>query len=393
MNKRLSYLSLLFLFLFTTPCLAANRYWVGGTASWDGTANSEWSTSSGGAGGSAEPTAADDVFLDAASGAVTVTVATGTAVCRSLNMTGYTGTWASSGAAISIGDGTAGNYTLASGMTYSFGNSTNFISTTGTNLLTFNGKTITNAIIFNGVGGTWQFQDAFANNLKNVTVTNGTLDTNGMSVTSRAITMGGGTLTLGASTVTLGANEGDITALVGITGGTLTANTSTIIILDTGTNAKEFVGGGKAFNNLTLNSGGAGALTMTGANTFATVTIGAGRNVIFPAATTQTVTSFVGSGTAGNQVVITSSTGGSAATLSDSAGTNTCTQCNLTDSTAAGGATWNCLDCTEGTGNSGWNFITSGPANVKTINSTVKASVKTINGTAIASVKTLNGTA
>jgi hypothetical protein len=42
----------------------ANRYWVGGTATWDNTAGTKWATTSGGAGGSTAPTAADDVFFD-----------------------------------------------------------------------------------------------------------------------------------------------------------------------------------------------------------------------------------------------------------------------------------------------------------------------------------------
>ena len=42
----------------------ANRYWVGGTATWDNTAGTKWATISGGAGGSTAPTAADDVFFD-----------------------------------------------------------------------------------------------------------------------------------------------------------------------------------------------------------------------------------------------------------------------------------------------------------------------------------------
>ena len=74
----------------------ANRYWVGGTASWDGTAGTKWATTSGGAGGASVPTSADDVFFDANSGAVTVTK-TGTEFCASCNFTGFTGTFAGTG--------------------------------------------------------------------------------------------------------------------------------------------------------------------------------------------------------------------------------------------------------------------------------------------------------
>jgi len=40
----------------------ADRYWVGGTANWDGTAGTKWATSSGGNGGASVPTTADDVL-------------------------------------------------------------------------------------------------------------------------------------------------------------------------------------------------------------------------------------------------------------------------------------------------------------------------------------------
>ena len=69
------------------------RYWVGGTANWDATAGTKWATTSGGVGGASVPTSADDVYFDAASGAVTCTVAA-TSVCRALDFTGFTGTFA-----------------------------------------------------------------------------------------------------------------------------------------------------------------------------------------------------------------------------------------------------------------------------------------------------------
>ena len=85
----------------------ANRYWVGGTATWDATAGTKWAATSGGAGGETVPTAADDVFFDSnSSGTITIS---SNRVARSINCTGFTGTWShSSGNTISIGDGTAG---------------------------------------------------------------------------------------------------------------------------------------------------------------------------------------------------------------------------------------------------------------------------------------------
>jgi hypothetical protein len=54
----------------------ANRYWVGGTGTWDSSSTANWSATPGGASGASAPTVADDVFFDSGSGtAATVTVA------------------------------------------------------------------------------------------------------------------------------------------------------------------------------------------------------------------------------------------------------------------------------------------------------------------------------
>ncbi len=57
----------------------ADRYWVGGTGTWDATSTANWSETSGGAGGASAPTSLDDVYFDSGSdiGAnFTVTVGT-----------------------------------------------------------------------------------------------------------------------------------------------------------------------------------------------------------------------------------------------------------------------------------------------------------------------------
>jgi hypothetical protein len=72
----------------------ANRYWVGGTGDWDNLALLKWASTSGGLGGQTVPTSADNVFFDANSGANTVTIGAGTAICSTLTMTGFTGTLA-----------------------------------------------------------------------------------------------------------------------------------------------------------------------------------------------------------------------------------------------------------------------------------------------------------
>jgi hypothetical protein len=102
----------------------ANRFWVGGTASWDATAGTKWALTSGGAGGQAVPTSSDDVFFDGTSGAVTIT----------LGSIQNAKTFANSAALI-----VAGNITLASGMTLT---GVGGYQPSGTCLFTTAGKTI-----------------------------------------------------------------------------------------------------------------------------------------------------------------------------------------------------------------------------------------------------------
>jgi len=55
----------------------ANRYWVGGAGTWDSTNTTNWSATSGGAGGATVPTAADIALFDTNSGTGTVTFTNG----------------------------------------------------------------------------------------------------------------------------------------------------------------------------------------------------------------------------------------------------------------------------------------------------------------------------
>jgi hypothetical protein len=82
----------------------ADRFWVGGTGTWDATTTTNWSTTSGGAGGASAPTSADDVYFDAnsdAGGAFTVTVAAGGRNCKNFDSTGVDQAMVLAGAAAS----------------------------------------------------------------------------------------------------------------------------------------------------------------------------------------------------------------------------------------------------------------------------------------------------
>jgi len=74
----------------------ANRYWVGGTGTWDSSSTANWSGTSGGLGGASVPTSADDVYFDANSGGGVCTIGGASVDCNSLTTVGYTGSFYSS---------------------------------------------------------------------------------------------------------------------------------------------------------------------------------------------------------------------------------------------------------------------------------------------------------
>jgi hypothetical protein len=79
----------------------------------------------------------------------------------------------------------------------------------------------------------------------------------------------------------------------------------------------------------------------------------------FEAGSTQTVNNFTVSGTAGNLVYLESLTPGTIWNLTKTSGTVTVTYCDITDSDANGGATFNCVNGVNGGNNTGWNFSSS----------------------------------
>lgn len=247
----------------------ANRYWVGGTASWDGTAGTKWATTSGGAGGASVPTTADDVFLDANSGASTVTIATGNTGAKSITCTGFTGTLAGT-ADITV----AGSMTLATGMTFTYSGITTF---TATGTIVSAGKSWPYIININGAGITVTLGDALQGTNCLLVVDQGTFNTANYSVTISGLTSDSTstrTVQLGSSTVSLSRSSPlDFNPSTGLT---FSSGTSQINLTNeggpnisaysaltfynvsfTGTTDSydcSIIGTGLTFNNLTLTS-------------------------------------------------------------------------------------------------------------------------------------------
>lgn len=87
-----------------------------------------------------------------------------------VNFTGFSGTLNTRAHNI------LGNVNFSSTMTTgSSANAMSFTSTSGTKTITSNNVTLNFPVTFNGIGGTWQFQDAFKQNYADFTLTNGTV--------------------------------------------------------------------------------------------------------------------------------------------------------------------------------------------------------------------------
>ena len=139
--------------------------------------------------------------------------------------------------------------------------------------------------------------------------------------------------------------------------------TGTGTITLTSASAKTFQGGSKSWG--TLVQAGAGALTITGSNSFADLQATAGgrpSTISFTAGTTSTFTMFTLAGTAGNLVTIGSATA-AAHTLSKSSGYVTASYLSISYSTATGGAVWYASPSTNTNGgnNTGWQFTAPPP--------------------------------
>ena len=374
----------------------ANRYWVG-SGTWNTSSTTNWSASSGGAGGASVPGAADTAYFDANSGActlgsdVTVGAVNQTGYTNALTGTGYTiklalygAAWigattctnvnvscdmytAQSGRTITAGNvsesnsvnfkvsagtntisvtgsvrdldftGFSGTFqntartifgilTISSGVTVSGGaNVTLFAATSGPKTITTNGKNLDFPITFSGVGGAWALQDNLSlGSTRTATLSNGTLDLNGKTMSVGTFATGAGTKNLTFNGGTLACSAATTTAFNNAQPANFstTAGTGTGVIQMTAASSKTFVGGGSTYS-CALVQAGAGNLTISGANTFQDIQAspaGKPSTILFPAGVTTTVSAFTLGGTSGSLISINSSNGTTQASLLDSSG-------------------------------------------------------------------------
>jgi hypothetical protein len=333
-----------------------SRYYVGGAANWDGTAGTKWAGVDGGTGGATVPTTNEDVFFTATSGAVTVTRATTSSNCRHLDCTGFTGTITGSQAMQCNG-----NLKLVAGMTFSDTGTWAF-GGTSSQTVTMGGKSFGNDIEFNAAGGTWQLQDGLTTTGA-LSLTNGTLDTNGQAVSSVSFVSSNSNtraLTLGATVWSItGTAAATLWNIATSTGMTLSAGTSEIKFTGNSTSDKTFAGGGLTYNNVTNDTNGTGKFIVSGANTFNVFDVAKtnnSRTVQFPPATVNTFTSFKRTAGTGHTL---QSSGAGVHELTQISGTNSVSNLTIDHSIATGGASWQALTSNtnvDGGVNTGWIF-------------------------------------
>lgn len=334
----------------------ADRYWVGGTASWDATAGTKWATTSGGAGGAAVPTSADNVFFDANSGSGTVTVAT-TVNALDLDFTGFTGTFAGT----NTFGGVYGSLTLSSGMTLTYSTEIIMRGTTAATITT-NGKSLTCKISVDKTGSV-TLQDAFTSS-KGMELKRGTLDTNNKAVSLSTLGVTNTatkTLTLGASTVTC-TGGGEFWS-INASSTTINAASATIKSTPAGISTLTFAGGGFTYGTLSIEGSTANTIAIGGANTFGTLasTRPSAYTITFPSSTTTTVETWSINGSNGKNVSLRSSTAGTQFTLAKSGGgTVEATYLDIKDSAATPGSTWVAKNSIDSGNNTGWT-ITAPP--------------------------------
>lgn len=135
----------------------SNRFWVGGTGTWDSTTTTHWSSTTGGSGGASVPGSADVATFDSASGGGTVTVDStiGGTTVGGITLSSFTGTldFATNNPSFTIGafgglvDSGTGTHTLNMGSgTWTFtANNGNVVNITNSNL-TLNANTSTIAL-------------------------------------------------------------------------------------------------------------------------------------------------------------------------------------------------------------------------------------------------------
>lgn len=315
----------------------ANRYWVGGTGTWDSVNVLNWSLTSGGVGGATVPGAADAAIFNESSGGGLVTIGENVTVLtctfsaftgsvdnnnKIINIQGNAATVYSHNTTISFSNnptvnlnysGATGTRTVSGRVGVSEANAVSVNITAGSDIVNLSSSiSVYKNVNFTGFSGTVSTGNRrYYGNLTYVaglTLTSGSFGTHFFSATS------------GTQTITMAGKSPDGPFTFDGVGGTYAFTDALVIPVG---RALTFSAGTLKFKNGTTNSFGS----------FAT--------------------------TGSTQKTLQSSLDGSQAILSQASGTVNTTYLTIQDINATGGATWNALyenQNIDAGGNTGWNF-------------------------------------
>ena len=202
----------------------------------------------------------------------------------------------------------------------------------GSQTITSAGKTFTQQIVIDSPSGSVTLQDAFVNSISGsrLTLNSGTFSDGGYSVTLSGTATGSGFNLTSTAYTSLATINGVWTIAGSGTAWNTAVGIASMSVSGTGTisltsaSAKTFGGGGLSYSGITLDQGGAGALTISGNNTFKDITnsySATGATSIAFAATTQTLTQFTATGASGKVLTLSGTSAASPATLILSSGT------------------------------------------------------------------------
>jgi hypothetical protein len=265
----------------------ANRFWVGGTGTWDSTSTTHWSTTTGGSNGASAPGSGDTAIFDGSSGGGTVTV-----------------------------DSTINGATLQQITAGAF---------TGTLDFSANNPSLTLSVSLSLTGS-------------------GT----------RSINLGSGTFTF---TATGNQVVIDCTTTTGLTA---TFQNASYALSGNNSGIRTINSGGQTYGSLSVGSNSSkGTVTLSGAGTYASISVSDGNIINIPQLTTVTITgALTATGTASNPVSFISSTvTANAATISVGSA-STAVWSAFCGITRAGAGTLNATDSFDLGKNSSFTSIT-----------------------------------
>ena len=365
------------------PLIGKKLYWIGNSGNWDD--GNHWSLSSGGPASGCSPTPLDNVFFDDKSFTLTgqtTTINAPTAHCRDMTWTGVTNNPTLAGANTNLLK-IYGSLTFVAGMNLSFEGKVNFEATSLGKTITSAGKTFTNWVSFNGVGGSWTLQDSLTTTSV-LFLNNGILTTNNQTINALSFTSNSGT----ARTLNMGSSIFNLSLVysyfdngvwysggfwfVDPTGMTLNCGTSTINSSGDNTGEYYFSGGGLTYYNLNFGSTRSRGEYIFGNNIFHDVSFASNgfitdnniyNNLAFAAAKTYVLTdsrtqtingALIATGNCNGLIAINSSISGSQSTISHSPGAVVVSYVSLKDIKTIGGATFTANNAVDLGNNTGW---------------------------------------